>query len=148
MVEQRASLARLLTASVVSGIVLGIAARLVMRFIALESGIPGSYSLGGSLEVAAFGAMLGTPLAFAFLMLRLRVSMKAPWVGLLFGLIVFTMLSILRPPSAQSALAGTPDTPLSTALAFALLFAVWGIGLDLVSRRILPNKGRITQVTN
>jgi hypothetical protein len=144
---QSRALARLLTVSVVSGIVLGIAARLVMRFIALESGLPGSYSLGGSLEVAAFGAMLGTPLAFAFLMLRRWFFIPPPWAGLLFGLALFAVLSILRPPSAQSALAGTPDTPMATGLAFALLFVLWGIGLDLIGRRLLPNKQRMAATT-
>lgn len=136
----RGAFLRLLVLSVVSGIALGVAARVVMRFVALESGLPGSYSLRGSLEVAGFGTLLGTPLAFAFFLFRPKVALAAPWAGLIFGLALFGVLSVLRPPSAESALAGTPDTPSATAIAFALLFVLWGMGVDVLSRRFMPNK--------
>ncbi len=53
-------MARMLVSSVACGLLLGVAARLVMRFVALEAGIPAAFSPGGSLEVVAFGAGTGS----------------------------------------------------------------------------------------
>jgi S1-C subfamily serine protease len=46
-----------------AGVWLGIAARIAMRFIALEAGVSPGFSSGGSLEVILFGAMIGMPVA-------------------------------------------------------------------------------------
>jgi hypothetical protein len=57
--DRRRQLVRVLVASCLSGLALGLAARLAMRFVALESGMAGGFSAGGSLEVIAFGAIVG-----------------------------------------------------------------------------------------
>jgi hypothetical protein len=133
---RRRNIARVLGLSLLSGALLGIAARVVMRFIALESGLDGGFSVGGSLEVVAFGLLVGTPVALAFLSFRRRLSVPAPWGGVAVGLCLFFVLSVLQPPSAQSALAGTPDTPEATAVAFGVMFAAWGVFLDSLARRM------------
>ena len=117
-----------------SGLVLGVAARLLMRFVALEAGVSPGYSLGGSLEVIAFGAIVGTPVAFAFLSIRQRVRYRVPWPGLALGLGMLVALTAVPPPSARSALAATPDTPWATFVGFGLLFVLWGVALDLLAR--------------
>ena len=81
-------------------------------------------SLGGSLEVVAFGAIIGTPVALLFFAVRARVESWSPWLG----------LSAIPPPPARSALEATPDTPVATVLAFGVLFVVWGVGLEYVAR--------------
>ena len=116
---------------------LGIAARLVMRLVAMESGLAGAFSVGGSLEVAAFGALIGAPVAWLFFVLRPRVKLRIPWAGVLCGLGVFLLFSLIPPPAARSALAATPDTPAATALAFAVLFVAWGWILEYVGRRMV-----------
>jgi hypothetical protein len=134
-------LAGVLSASVLSGVALGLAARLAMRFVALESGLDVGFSVGGSLEVIAFGVLAGAPCALVFLLARRRLATAALWPGLACGVLVFLGLWLVRPPAAQSALAGTPDTPAATFAAFAVVFAAWGMGLELVSRR-MPSSSR------
>jgi hypothetical protein len=129
----------LVTASVVSGVLLGLVARLAMRFVALESGGEGGFSLGGSLEVVASGAVIGVPSALLFFLSRRRLQKSAPWPGLLWAALVFVTLALVRPPAALSALQATPDTPAATFAAFAVAFAAWGLLLEglfrLVGRR-------------
>ena len=128
---------RILVASCVSGLALGIAARVVMRFVALESGMSGNFSIGGSLEVVAFGAILGVPIAFLFFALRRRVKMGRPWPGVICGLALFAVVAVVPPPAARSALTATPDTPAATALAFAALCVAWGVWLEVLAGRVL-----------
>jgi hypothetical protein len=128
----------LLIGALIAGTVLGAAARLLMRLIAFEAGLPGFFSLGGSLEVVLFGVLVGAPLAAGFWLLRPRLRWRSPLPGLAFGVVLTLLLAALPPPSARSALAGTPDTPLLTWLGFGLLFTTWGAGLELVGAWILP----------
>ena len=128
---------RALLPAAACGMLLGIAARLVMRFVAMESGLDGAFSVGGSLEVAAFGALIGAPGAWLFFVLRPRVNLPIPWAGVLCGLGLFLLFSVIPPPAARSALANTPDTPAATALAFAVLFVAWGWILEYLGRRMV-----------
>jgi hypothetical protein len=128
---------RALAPAAACGVLLGIAVRLVMRFVAMESGLDGAFSVGGSLEVVAFGALIGAPVAWLFFVLRPRVNLRIPLAGVLCGLGVFLLFSLILPPAARSALANTPDTPAATALAFAVLFVVWGWILEYVGRRMV-----------
>lgn len=133
-------LTRTLAVSCLSGLLLGAAARVTMRFVALEAGVSVALSLGGSLEVVTFGALVGTPVALLFFVFRLRVQVWRPWLGLLCGFSLFAVLGALPPPAARSALAATPDTPALTVLAFGVLFVAWGLMLEYFARRLLPSK--------
>ena len=128
----------MLLVSCLSGVLLGVAARMAMRFVALESGVPTGLSLGGSLEVVAFGATIGTPAALLFFAYRVRVQRWRPWLGLLYASCLFAVLSAAPPQAGRSALASTPDTPAATALAFGVLFVAWGLMLEYFVRRFLP----------
>lgn len=129
---------RIVLASGLRGLLLGVAGRAAMRLVALEAGVPVSSSTGGSLEVMAFGALVGAPVALVFFLVRARVRTRYPWPGLLTGLALFTILALAPPPAARSALGGTPDTPAATALAFAVVFAAWGLALECIGRRLHP----------
>jgi hypothetical protein len=126
--------AHLAITSIAAGLALGIPARVVMRFVALESGLDPGFSIGGSLEVIAFTTLVAAPAAAVFLATRHRIPIRRPWVGLVYGAAVFFTLAAWPPPAARSALTDTPDTPASTAVAFALLFLGWGLGLEWLSR--------------
>jgi hypothetical protein len=128
-------MARLVRLSVVAGVMLGLAARVVMRLVALESGLDPGFSLGGSLEVMAFGGLVGAPAAAAFLIVRGRLLVAGWWPGLVFGAALFVALTLAQPPAARSAMAGTPDTPAATVLAFAAMFVGWGGSLEWLARR-------------
>jgi hypothetical protein len=87
---------RALLPAAACGVLLGIAARLVMRFVARESGLDGAFSVEGSLEVVIFGALIGAPVAWLFFALRPRVSLRFPWAGVLCGLCLFLLFSLLH----------------------------------------------------
>ncbi len=129
----RSIVLRFVLAAVLAGIVLGVAGRLLMRLIALEAGLPPGYSTGGSLEVVAFGVLLGAPVAIVFWLVRSRISLLRPFAGLTLGTAMTIVLTLLPPPSAQSALAGTNDTPLITLFGFLVLFTAWGAGLEIAT---------------
>ena len=121
--------------SVASGVALGIAVRLAMRFVALEACVPQGFSVGGSLEVVVATTLVGAPLTAAFLAVPPRLAAAARCPGLLVSLSLFALLALLPPSAARSALADTPDTPAATAAAFALCFVAWGVALDRIARR-------------
>ena len=137
LAKRRGFLIRALIVGVGCGVGLGVAGRIAMRFVARESGLLGAFSVGGSLEVVAFGALLGAPIAWLFFALRPRVHLRSPWAGVLAGCGLFLVLSLVPPPAARSALAGTPDTPAATALTFAVLFVGWGWILEHVCQRFV-----------
>lgn len=141
MTPTRGDLIRAALSAAVSGVILGLAARLVMRFVALESGMRGGFSIGGSLEVIVFGALVGAPIALVFFLLRPRLRVRAPWAGLIAGFAVFAVMALLPPEAARSALDGTPDTPGATALAFAILFLAWGVLLEFQAARLARARG-------
>jgi hypothetical protein len=132
---------RLLIAALMAGTALGCAGRLLMRVIALESGLPGSYSLGGSLEVVLFGILLGAPLAAGFCLVRPWLRWSSPLPGLTLGLLLTALLAAFPPTSARSALAATPDTPIFTLVGFGLLFTAWGVALELLTGTIWRRPG-------
>jgi hypothetical protein len=119
-----------------SGLLLGVAARLTMRFVALESGVSPEFSLGGSLEVVIVGALIATPVSLLFFAFRTRVVKWRPWVGVVCGLSLFALLAAWPPPAARSALAATPDTPSATTAAFAVVFLAWGLLLEVLAPRL------------
>jgi hypothetical protein len=112
-----------------------------MRVIVLEAGLPGSYSLGGSLEVVLFGLLLGAPLAAGFWLLRPQLPWRRPLGGLVLGGLLTALLAVVPPPSAASALAATPDTPLLTWLGFGLLLVAWAVALEAVTDWIWQRNG-------
>ena len=127
---------RLVAAAALAGLVLGVVGRIAMRWIALEAGLEGGGTWGGTVEVVAFGALIGTPVALIFLLVRPRIALRVPWAGVIGGIVFFALAVLLRPPSARSALSGTPDTPVFTALAFLIVLTGWMVGLDYLSRRL------------
>ena len=140
LLDLRGELIRALGASCLSGLLLGVAARVTMRFVAREAGVSANFSLGGSLEVVAFGTMIGAPVAMLFFGIRPRLPVRRPWPGLLWGLSLFGILTAAPPPAAQSALAATPDTSAATALAFGVLFVTWGLALEYLAPYALPKR--------
>lgn len=102
-----------------------------MRLIALEAGMAGGFSSGGSLEVILFGGMIGMPVALLVWACRKRWRLPF-WSGTIAGLALFVIVAVFQPPAARSALAGTPDKPFGTALLFAAVFVSYGAVLDAI----------------
>lgn len=125
---------RLLIAALLAGVLVGVAARLLMRLIAVQSGLAGEYTRHGTLAVVLFGTLVGGPLAAAFWLSRPRLPIRPPFAGLGLGALVTVLLILYPPPSARSALDATPDTPALTWLGFGLLLMAWGVALELMTR--------------
>ncbi len=121
-----------------AGVVLGVAARIAMRLIALQAGVSSGFSLGGSVEVVLLGAVLGTPVALAFWACRLYWRLPA-WSGVLLALGLFAILALWPTPAARGALAATTDAPVVTAVIFAAAFLAYGVVLELLWR-LLPSR--------
>ncbi len=123
------SVAGWLIASLCAGVWLGVAGRAAMRVVALEAGVNPEFSAGGSLEVVAFGVILGAPVALAVWGCRARWPLPS-WTGVAIGVLLFSIMALVQPPAARSALAGTPDSPVLTAWLFGLAFVSYGAVLD------------------
>lgn len=134
MLPGRSIALKMISAAVAAGLVLGVSGRLLMRLIAIEAGGARGYSFGGSLEVIAFGVLLGSPVAVIFWLVRSRVPLPAPRAGVSLGIAMTIVLTLFPPPAARSALASTDDAPLTTLLGFLVVFTAWGAVIDLVTR--------------
>jgi protein-S-isoprenylcysteine O-methyltransferase Ste14 len=117
--------------SVLAGVLLGFGARFAMRVLAWLSGTPGGYSSGGSIEIVVFGTLLGAPLALAIFGLRQWCAWSHPWVGLWTSLVLFSALTLRPSPSAKSALAASPLAGWQILLVFGVLFAAFGLWIDV-----------------
>lgn len=122
-----------LALAVLAGALLGAASRIAMRMVAVEAGVTPGFSLGGSLEVVAFGIIVGAPSALVYWTARRNWPLPR-WAGVVAGMLLCASLVLLEPPAARSALEATPDTPIVTALLFVMAFAVYGAALDVLWR--------------
>jgi hypothetical protein len=122
--------------AIAAGIALGAAARIVMRLIALNAGSVEDFSWGGTIEVVVLAVAIGTPIALFFLALRSHLEWPKPWGGVALGTSLFAATALRPLPSAQSALAGTADSPLATAALFAALWIGYGLLLESFHARL------------
>ena len=128
--------------ALVAGLLLGVASRVVMRVIGLLSGGTEGFSWGGTIEIVLFGLLIGAPIALFFLALRSHLDWPRPWAGVALGAALFAATALRPPPSAASALAGTPDPPLATAALFAALWLGFGLLLEYLHGPTTPQINR------
>ncbi len=86
----------------VGAVVLGVGGRLAMRGIAVLSGAPPSFTVGGSLRVVLMGALSG--LGGAWILKVLRSFLPKRWLIqtiLFYAIIVLIMLRGLKPVDSQ-----------------------------------------------
>lgn len=122
-----------LVLALLAGLALGVASRAAMRVVALQSGVDPGFSAGGSGEVILFGAIVGAPAAMVYWICRWRYGLPTG-SGVVAAVVLFLVMAAWPPPAARSALRDTPDTPLATAVLFALAFVVYGVVLDVLWR--------------
>ncbi len=122
-----------LTAGLLAGVilgtfVLGIGGRLIMRIIALIGGVTPGASLGGSLEVIAFGSLTGILAGAGYTLIRRILPGKAWLKGTLFGLLIYVLLLVI-PFDSKLAAQGFPQLTMLIHLLFGVLCVVFGLGL-------------------
>jgi len=116
-------------AGLISGtLILGIGGRLMMRTMAIISGLSGGFSWGGSLEVVMLGALIGL-CSGAFMGINFPFSYlnRIIW-GMLHGILAYLMVIIL-PIDGKGAAQGFPDLQLTIHILFGGLFLLHGIGM-------------------
>jgi hypothetical protein len=124
-------------AGVLAGLVAGLVARIDMRVVALSAGLRPSFTLGGSLNILMFGAIIGAAFGLVFALIQPYLPGPRPgWLikGLGFGLLLFLALELplyLWQPDFRNELALAPGN-LGIAL-FAPLPFIFGISLGLAA---------------
>jgi hypothetical protein len=99
-----------------------------MSVIALLAGERPSWSLGGTLEVIGFGALVGMPSGLVWGLVQHTVPGKPLGKGVAYGVLVFLVI-LLLPIQAKRAAFGFPQLLPVTVALFAGLFVVYGMVL-------------------
>ncbi len=79
---------------VIGGVVAGVVARFSMRGVALAAGIEPGFSIGGTLGILVFGAIMGIPFALIFAGVRRFIPLPERWKGLAYGVILGTLFVV------------------------------------------------------
>jgi hypothetical protein len=126
------------------GVVLGVGGRMVMRALAVIAEREVDFSFSGTIEVVAFGAIIGSIAGAAFVAIKKYLPGATPLKGMSFGLLTFLALAIVRLPSVErSAVAFEGFLP-PIVLMFGAVFLLYGIALAIaeegLSRRFGSNE--------
>ncbi len=125
------------------GVVLGVGGRMVMRALAVIAEREVEFSFGGTIEVVAFGAIIGAIAGAAFVAIKKYLPGAAPLKGMSFGLLAFLTLALVRPPSVERSAAAFEGYLSPMVLMFSAAFLLYGIALaiaeDGLSRRFRLN---------
>jgi len=120
---------------IAGGVVAGVGARISMRGVALAANIPPSFSIGGTLAILVFGAILGIPFGLLFVAVRPRLP-GSRWRGLIFGVVL--VLVFVVPPflliRPEGELALLP--PLTGLSLFAPLPIIYGVVTQAAAERL------------
>jgi hypothetical protein len=121
------------------GVVLGAGGRMVMRALAVIAEREVEFSFGGTIEVVAFGAITGSIAGAAFVAIKKYLPGSTPLKGMLFGLLAFLAMAIVRTPSVERSVAAFEGFLSPIVLMFGAVFLFYGIALaiaeDGLSRR-------------
>jgi hypothetical protein len=126
---------KVIAASLVSGLFLGVGGRVAMWIIAMIALGSSGFSWGGTLEVIASGVLFGVPAGLVYAAIRKKLGTPALWKGASFGLLFFILLLIFPPPAAVSASSGLGHVSHITLSLFGILFIAYGIILELLLKR-------------
>lgn len=118
-----------LVGTAAGGLLLGGGGRLAMRGVTLLAGSRPGFSVGGTLEVLAFGAIVGAVAGALYPWVR-RVLPAATVVrGLLLGILTLVALALLRVPSVVRSASGFPNLQVEVLLVFLPTFLLFGLAL-------------------
>lgn len=129
----------LLCGLVVGAVVLGVGGRIVMSGIALMGHVTPQWSLGGTVDVIAFGAIVGVVSGLVYVAAGAYLPGPHLAKGLFAGLLLFGVMALIRPPSARSAMAGFTTLTTPILLMFGVICLIFGVALvvavDVLNRR-------------
>ncbi|MEK7830698.1 MAG: hypothetical protein AAB401_06395 [Acidobacteriota bacterium] len=119
----------LLCGALTGAIVLGFGGRLMMRLISLLTGNPLEFSASGSLEVIAFGAIIGSAAGVVYYLIEKFLPANGWLKGALFGLLLFAVISVAQLPSVERSAAAFANFTALVAALFGLVFMIFGLSL-------------------
>jgi hypothetical protein len=129
--------AGLLCGLIVGAVILGVGGRIVMSVIALMGHVTPTWSLGGTLNVIAFGAIVGAVSGLAYAAVRQYLPGPRVVKGLLAGLLLFGAMLLLRPSSARTAMSGFTTLTVPILLMFGVIELVYGVALAIVVEALI-----------
>ncbi len=112
-------------------IVLGVGGRIVMRAIGLIANRAPEFSPGGTIEVIAFAAIVGSVAGAAFAAIKEYLPGAALLRGMLFGLLLFLAVSLIRLPSVERSAAAFEGFLPPIILMFGAIFLLYGMALAM-----------------
>jgi hypothetical protein len=112
--------------------VLGVGGRLAMRVIAVAAGSPGSFSLGGTVEVLVAAALYGAAGGLVLAAFSNRLGLIARALATASALFAF---AFLVSGAARSAAAAVPDRVRLALVLFAALFVLYGLLASVLALR-------------
>ena len=119
-------IAGMLAGVVLGTLVLGLGGRLLMRIVALIGGVNPGASLGGTLEVLAFGSLTGTIAGILSTIIQ-GIFPKNPWLkGATIGLLLYGFL-LLIPFDSKLAAKGFPQLQSLIHVLFGSVCLVYGL---------------------
>ena len=125
---------------IVGAAILGVGGRIVMSVIALMGNLTPTWSLGGSVDVIVFGALVGAAMGLVYVFVQKYLPGPRLVKGLLAGLLLFGTMALIRPASAQSAMAGFTTLTIPVLLMFGTICLIYGAALaavvDVLIRRL------------
>ena len=119
----------LVAGAVLGALALGLGGRMVMRLLALAIGRGPAFSIGGTAEVVAYGAIVGVMSAALFAMARPILPRRWPVQGLILAAFSFGgTVATLPTHIAETARPFTDRMPLVLTL-FGICFLLFGLAL-------------------
>ena len=116
-------------------LILGIGGRLLMRLIAMLAHVKPDLSFGGTLEVIAFGLLVGLPSGLIFVWIGRFIPGGHLLKGSIYGVLVFLVIVLLPGEAMKAALGFRELLPVTVAM-FAALFTVFGIVLAKTVKKL------------
>lgn len=132
----------LLCGAVTGTVVLGFGGRMMMRAISLLTNSPTEFSADGSLEVVAFGAIIGSVAGAVYAMVEKFLPGQFWLKGILFGTALFVFVSFAQLPSVKQSAAAFANFTALIASLFGLVFLIFGLSLAAAMKAVGLLRGK------
>jgi hypothetical protein len=131
-------------AGLVSGVVLGIGARLAMRVVALASNRAAEFSVEGTLGILLIGVIIGMISGLIFMALRKYLPGNGLMKGLIYGALIYLALALVLRTALQEEIGPAIAAGLLPLILgmFGLAFIAYGLVLQAMVVRLSARLGK------
>ncbi len=121
--------------AVIGGLMLGIGGRIVMRLLALMLERGPAFSIGGTTEIVAYGAIVGAVAGAMFALGRPLLPARWPVQGLVVAILTYAATIATLPSHIAETARPFADRMPVVLLLFGLCFLAFGLAMARVSSR-------------